>query len=549
MVGCIWSSRPLLRLEPPNKMPEQQRIIILGGGTAGWMTAAALARFLPVQRYQITLIESEQLGTVGVGEATIPLIRQFNQWIGLDETEFLQATGATFKLAIRFQGWGTPLSDYFHPFGYSGDDLNGLPFHQIWCWLAKKGLPVKAFDQYSLAVLMAQQGRFQRPVPNSITPLSAFNYAYHLDANRYAALLRKHATARGVKRIEGQVVQVLQQPNGDLQSLILAQGTRHSADLFIDCSGFAAVLIEQTLKTGFDNWQHWLPCDRALAVPSEADPHPAPYTSSKAVNAGWQWRIPLQHRTGNGLVYSSAFLDDTQATKTLLDGLLQPASASPRVLHFTTGRRRRSWQRNCIAIGLAAGFLEPLESTSLHLIQLALEKLLLHFPSGGTLASSEIERDSFNQQMELEYLRVRDFLILHYKINQRPEPFWQQCANMNIPDSLQQRMSMFQENGHLLAYRQGLFQPPSWLAVMLGQGLKPLYCDLRLQPQNPDFYQQSLTHYQHHLQQLVTAMPSHQRALQALSGHESTGQTTENAASHTIDARSIYGTRRPACNR
>ncbi len=518
-------------------MPEKQRIIILGGGTAGWMTAAALARYLPAHRYQITLIESEQMGTVGVGEATIPLIRQFNQWIGLNEAEFMQATGATFKLAIRFQGWGKPQSDYFHPFGYSGEELNNLPFHQIWCWLAQQGFPVQAFDQYSLAALMARQGRFQRPSADVTDPLSAFNYAYHLDASRYAALLRQHATAQGVVRVEGKVVQVLQQPNGDLQSLTLDNGSQHSAELFIDCSGFAAVLIEQTLKTGFDNWQHWLPCDRALAVPGAADPQPSPYTSSKAISAGWQWRIPLQHRTGNGLVYSSEFLDDEQAAQTLLDGLLQPASASPKALRFTTGRRRHSWQRNCIAIGLAAGFLEPLESTSLHLIQLAIEKLLLYFPSGKALAIADIERDSFNQQMELEYLRVRDFLILHYKLNQRPEPFWQQCASMSIPDSLQQRLSMFQENGHLLAYRQGLFQPPSWLAVMLGQDVQPAHCDMRLQQQNAGLYQQGLAHYQQQLQQLVATMPSHQTALQAQPGNE------------TVASPSIYGSRRPACNR
>lgn len=517
-------------------MPEQQRIIILGGGTAGWMTAAALAKFLPAQRYQITLIESEQLGTVGVGEATIPLIRQFNQWIGLHEAEFMQATGATFKLAIRFQGWGNAQGDYFHPFGYSGDDLNGLPFHQIWCWLQQQGMPVKTFDQYSLAVLMAQQGRFQRPATDTSDPLSAFNYAYHLDATRYAALLRQHATAQGVVRVEGKVVQVLQQPNGDLKSLILEHGTQHSAELFIDCSGFAALLIEKTLNTGFDNWQHWLPCDRALAVPSAADPTPAPYTSSKAISAGWQWRIPLQHRTGNGLVYSSAFLDDEQAAQTLLDGLLQPASSQPKALHFTTGRRRFSWQRNCIAIGLAAGFLEPLESTSLHLIQLAIEKLLLYFPSAAPFAIADIERDSFNQQMALEYLRVRDFLILHYKLNQRTEPFWRQCASMSIPDSLQHRLSMFQENGHLLAYRQGLFQPPSWLAVMLGQGVQPVHCDLRLQQQNVGLYQQGLAHYQQHLQQLVASMPNHQSALQAQPMNE------------TMASPSIYGSRRPACN-
>jgi len=517
-------------------MPEQQRIIILGGGTAGWMTAAALARFLPAHRYQITLIESEQLGTVGVGEATIPLIRQFNQWIGLPEAEFMQATGATYKLGIRFQGWGTAHSDYIHPFGYSGDDVHGLPFHQIWCWLRQQGKPVQAFDQYSLAVLMARQGRFQSPSAESADPLSAFNYAYHVDAHRYAALLRQQATAQGVIRVEGKVVQVQQRPNGDLQSLYLDQGTQHSAELFIDCSGFAALLIEQTLNSGFENWQHWLPCDRALAIPSEADPKPTPYTSAKAISAGWQWRIPLQHRTGNGLVYSSALLDDDQAAQTLHDGLLQPASTKAKALRFTTGRRRRSWQRNCVAIGLAAGFLEPLESTSLHLIQLAIEKLLLYFPSGARLTISDTERDHFNQQMELEYLRVRDFLILHYKLNQRPEPFWQQCARMSLPDSLQQRLAMFQENGHLLAYRQGLFQPPSWLAVMLGQGVTPRHCDLRLQPQNTDLYQQRLAHHQQQLQQRVATMPSHQAALQAQPGSES------------LASPSIYGSRRTACN-
>lgn len=500
----------------------KQRIVILGGGTAGWMAAAALSRFLPSQQYSICLVESEQIGTVGVGEATIPHIRHFNQWVGIEEAEFMQATGATYKLAIRFQGWGTANSDYYHPFGVSGDMLNDLPFHQVWWWLQQQHQPTYPFDHYSFAVQLAQQKRFRFPSTDIADVASSFNYAYQLDAGKYAMLLRQHATAQGVSRIEGKVQQVLQQPNGDISELVLEQGMRLKGDFFIDCSGFSALLIGQTLQTPFENWQQWLPCDRALAMPSAADVDPAPYTLSKTMAAGWRWRIPLQHRTGNGLVYASAFLADDAAEQHLVKEVNETgfAGASIKALRFTTGRRQQSWRHNCVAIGLAAGFLEPLESTSLHLIQLALEKLLLYFPvhTAGQPTVSTSERDAFNDQMATEYQRVRDFLILHYKVNTRPEPFWQYCTHMSLPDSLQQRLALFQESGQLVAYRQGLFQPASWLAVLLGQGARPNETDFRLQAAASAPYSAWLQQHYQHLQMQAGQSPSHRQALDNSSG-------------------------------
>ncbi|GAB3024517.1 tryptophan halogenase family protein [Bowmanella dokdonensis] len=492
---------------------ERQRIVILGGGTAGWMTAAALSKYLPAARFSIQVIESTQIGTVGVGEATIPHIRQFNQWIGLDETEFIRAVGATYKLAIRFSGWGEAEADYYHPFGLSGEDLNGLPFHQYWLWLRQhQQSDLKAFGDYSLAVLMAQNNRFRYPSADPREACSAFNYAFHMDATLYAQLLRRHCLARGVQWLDARVAAVHQHASGDIRALQLEDGRQLAGDLFIDCTGFAGVLIEQTLRAGYDNWQHWLPCDRALAVPSQPDPTPPVYTHALATAAGWQWRIPLQHRTGNGLVYASAYLDDAQASELLLAGLQEQALDEPRPLRFVTGRRRQSWLKNCVAIGLSSGFLEPLESTSLYLIQVAIQQLLACFP-GDTV--SEVERDHFNRSMELEYQRVRDFLILHYKLNHRPELFWRHCATMPIPDSLAQRLVMYRETGHLLEYRQGLFQPASWLAVMLGQGCYPERLDARLDNQRPDAVAEWLTGYQQQLQSLTHQMPLHSQALQS----------------------------------
>lgn len=512
-------------------MEAKQRIVILGGGTAGWMTAAALSRFLPQHSYSIQLLESAQIGTVGVGEATIPHIRQFNQWIGLDESEFLKATGASYKLAIRFRGWGQANSDYYHPFGLSGEDLYGLPFHQHWLWLQQqKTTSLKDYGQYSLAVLMAQQGKFSRPAADLKDPSSSFNYAYHLDATLYAALLRQHSIAQGVEWLDGKVTAVTQHQNGDIAQLILEDGRQIAGDLFIDCSGFSALLINKTLQTGYDNWQHWLPCDKALAVPSEKDPAPPSYTSSKAMAAGWQWRIPLQHRTGNGLVYCSSYLTDSAAEQALMTGLEEQALAPARALQFVTGRRKQSWVNNCIAIGLSSGFLEPLESTSLYLVQIAIESLLQYFPSNPV---GDIERALFNQKMQLEYLRVRDLLILHYKLNSRPEPFWQYCAQMAIPDSLAQRLEMFKETGHALEYRQGLFQPASWLALYLGQGLQPKQLDTRLGALDPNQLESWFSRYQYQLQQVVNAMPEHHQVL----------QRTELAGAAVAPAFSLYGHR------
>lgn len=494
------------------QVSQRQRIIILGGGTAGWMTAAALVRYLPDTEFDIRLLESSQIGTVGVGEATIPHIRQFNQWIGLDESQFIQATGATYKLAIQFQGWGEPDASYFHPFGFSGEVLNGIPFHQYWLWLRQhQQTGLQPYDHYSMAVMMAKGGHFSYPQDQPDDPLSTYNYAFHMDATLYAKLLREHCIQQGVQWLDARVEAVSQHCSGDISALRLDDGRELEGDLFIDCSGFTGVLIEKTLHAGYENWQHWLPCDSALAVPSEGERNPPVYTSSRAKTAGWQWRIPLQHRTGNGLVYCAEFMSEQQAEETLLSGLQEMALNDPRPLRFVTGRRRHSWLKNCVAIGLSSGFLEPLESTSLYLIQVAIQQLLACFP--GTPVG-DIERDNFNRQMELEYQRVRDFLILHYKLNRRPEPFWQHCAMMQIPDSLAERLAMYRETGHLLEYRQGLFQPASWLAVALGQGEYPGHLDGRLDSQSQAAAMAWLTGYQQKLQQMASRMPKHADALQ-----------------------------------
>lgn len=495
----------------------RQRIVILGGGSSGWMTAASLSCFLNPQQYHLTLIESELIGTVGVGEATLPHLRSFNQLLGIDENEFMRKTGATYKLAIQFPGWGQKDNSYFHPFGLSGHDIQGIDFHHYWLHLKQQGKALP-FDHYSIAVEAAKQQKFAYPSNRESDIQADYGYAFHLDATLYAKYLRDYAEKRGVSRIEGKVVGVtLHQattPNqqcGDIASLLLASGQVIEGDLFIDCSGFRGVLIEQCLKTGYDNWTHWLPCDRAIAVPTERIDHPPPFTRAAAKSAGWQWRIPLQHRTGNGIVYCSAYLDDSQAETLLLQDIEEPTTAGLNKLRFTTGKRKATWQRNCVAIGLSAGFLEPLESTSLYLVQIAIQKLLEHFP---TTQINAIERDNYNRQMDNEYLRVRDFIILHYKANQRDDSeFWLGCQHMQVPDSLAEQMDLFRQTGRLSAYRQGLFLPASWLAVYLGQGIVPAQYDVRVEKLPLAALEKHLKQYRQAIQQAVSQMPSHSHSI------------------------------------
>lgn len=444
------------------------RIAIAGGGTAGWMVAATFARFLETG-FEISLVESDEIGTIGVGEATIPQIRLFNDALGLDEDAFLRATQGTYKLGIEFVDWLKPGDRYMHAFGDIGRDVGLLPFHQY--WLRAKELGIAAdLAAYSLNNQAALADRMQRGPARTARLLPDMPYAFHFDAGLYARHLRRYSETRGVNRIEGRIAQVEQNESGDVSRLVLEDGTAISADFYVDCTGFRGLLIEQTLKTGYDDWTHWLPCDHAIAVPSERSAAFTPYTRSTAKTAGWQWRIPLQHRTGNGIVYSSAHMSEDEATASLLAGLDGPPLAEPRSIPFRTGKRRKMWNRNVIAIGLAGGFMEPLESTSIHLIQSAISRLMKLLP-GRTIA--EADRTEFNRQSDFEYERIRDFIILHYKANERDGPFWQACQNMEIPDTLAAKFELWRANGHITREHEELFTEVGWLQVFAGQGVMP----------------------------------------------------------------------------
>ncbi len=448
---------------------ERSTIVIAGGGTAGWMVAAALIRFLGAT-HEIRLVESDAIGTVGVGEATIPQIRLFKDALGLDEDALLRATDATFKLGIEFVGWRAPDHRYMHAFGAVGRDVGLIAFQHYWLRAQRLGT-AGPLDTYVLNELAARRGRMRRGPPVTAPAIPDLPYAYHFDASLFAATLRAFAEARGVARIEGRIVEVERREDGDLAALVLEGARRVAGDIFVDCTGFRALLIERTLQTGFEDWSHWLPCDRALAVPTARSAGPLlPYTQATARAAGWQWRIPLQHRTGNGLVYCSARMSDDEAATTLLGHLDAAPLADPRPLRFTTGRRRRAWNRNVIAIGLASGFLEPLESTSIHLIQSAISRLLQMLPGR---AVSDADRREYNRQTDFELERIRDFLILHYLLNQRPEPFWRDCRSMALPDTLAHKLDLFHANGRIVREHEELFTEAGWLQVLIGQGELP----------------------------------------------------------------------------
>ncbi|WP_188772491.1 tryptophan halogenase family protein [Novosphingobium endophyticum] len=451
-----------------------ERVVIAGGGSAGWMAAAALAHILRGTGIAIDLVESEEIGTVGVGEATIPPIRVFNQMLGIDEGEFIRATQGTFKLGIEFADWWRRGNRYLHPFGRHGDDFGPVPFHQQWLAARASGddSPLSA---YSLTSVAAQQGRFGPPPSQAgrTTVWSTFSHAYHFDAGLYAAFLRRRAEAKGVRRHEGRIEGVELDPqNGHVRELVLADGRRLTGDLFLDCTGFRALLIGDSLGTPFEDWSHWLPCDRAIAVPTASVAPPMPYTRSTARSAGWQWRIPLQNRVGNGLVWCSAFLDEGDARKELLANLDAPAQDDPRPLRFTTGRRAQAWVGNVVAIGLASGFLEPLESTSLHLIQTAITRLLSWFPDK---AFDPRVRDEYNRLFVREWEAVRDLIIFHYAAGEHEDtPFWRHCRTITLPDTLATRVDLFRATGRVLERDGDVFGRDSWLSVMLGQGIEPI---------------------------------------------------------------------------
>ncbi|BFT31444.1 tryptophan 7-halogenase [Alteromonas sp. D210916BOD_24] len=447
-----------------------KKIIVLGGGSSGWMTAAALGKILKSHPCEIQVIESEDIGTVGVGEATIPQILLFNDLIGLDENTFIERTQGTFKLGIQFKDWRKVGHSYYHAFGEVGKNMEGVHFYHYWLKMRQQG-KAAPLDEYTLSSLACNEKRFMRPFDAGNSPLSNIAYAFHFDAGLYAKFLRECAEGHGVVRTEGKVTHVNQHPSGDIASLVLENGDVHEADFFIDCSGFRALLIEQTLKVGYEDWRHWLPCDRAVAAPSSLTEAPWPFTRAAAQQAGWQWRIPLQHRVGNGHVYSSEFMSDRQAQDTLVNNIDGELLADPRLIKFVTGKRNKFWHKNCLAIGLSGGFMEPLESTSLHLVQVAISKFFSFFPFS---TPSQGDIDEYNAQMDFEFTRIRDFLILHYHVTEREDtPFWRYCKNMSIPDTLQEKIDQFKTNGRINRFNNELFNDLSWFEVMYGQGLRP----------------------------------------------------------------------------
>jgi tryptophan halogenase len=445
-------------------MTSPQRIVITGGGTAGWIAAASLARFLPRPHYAVTLVESEEIGIVGVGEATIPQIRLLNAALGIDEYAFMRATQATYKLGIEFVGWGSADSRYMHSFGTVGRPTGQVPFHHY--WLRGRTLGETApLDAYAPNAQAGWANRFDKPAGAELP------YAFHFDASRYAGFLRSWAEPRGVTRIEGRIVAVHRHgESGDVAELELDSGQRVAGDLFIDCSGFRGLLIEGALATGYEDWTQWLPCDRALAVPCASAPKLTPYTRSTAHRAGWQWRIPLQHRTGNGHVYCSAQISDDEAAAVLLANLDGEPLADPRPIRFVTGRRRKFWNRNVVALGLAAGFLEPLESTSIHMVQSGIERVIRYLPQG-PIRAADVE--AYNSETAFEWERVRDFIVLHYHVNSRSEPFWRACAAMAVPETLAAKIALFAANGRITRFNEELFAEVGWLQVMVGQGIVP----------------------------------------------------------------------------
>ena len=485
-----------------------KNIVIVGGGSAGWMTAAALSTLLTPENVSITLIESDKIGTVGVGEATIPDMINFNAMLGIDEAEFLKATNGTFKLGIEFKDWGRKGESYIHPFGSIGVDMQGIDFHQYWLHSKAGGNPAPLQD-YSICSVAAAHNKFTMPDPNPRSVLSHLRYAYHIDATLYAKYLRSFAEERGIKRVEGKVEDVQLNPEtGDIKSLTLENGDTIEGDFFFDCTGFRALLTEKTLGVPFIDWSHWLPCDSAQTVASERVGALLPYTKATAKTAGWQWQIPTQHRTGNGHIYSSKYMDDEDAKNILMEGLDSKPLGEPRKISFKTGVRETLWNKNCIALGLSGGFLEPLESTSLFLIQQGISRFITLFP---TADISDVVRDEYNKQMQKEFYQVRDFIILHYVATQRDDsPFWNYCRNMSIPDSLKRKMDLFSEAGRVFRYDDELFSKESWIAVCLGQNITPITTDPIVSSLPFEKVQHSLNSMRGAMQQSAQKMPTHE---------------------------------------
>ncbi|MES2316318.1 MAG: tryptophan halogenase family protein [Pseudomonadota bacterium] len=482
-------------------------IVIVGGGTAGWMTAAALSKVL-TGPWKITLVESEEIGTVGVGEATIPLINIYNNALEIDENEFVRETNGTFKLGIEFVNWGKQGVSYIHGFGGLGPDIGITKFHQYWLKAQQAGTALD-IEQYSINSLASRNNKFMRAAKEmGNSPLAEIVHAFHFDAGLYAAFLRRYAEKRGVTRIEGKVTGATQRAaDGFIEAVVMENGQKITGDLFIDCSGFRGLLIEQTLKAGYDDWSHWLPCDRAYAVPCESVTPLTPYTRSTAHSAGWQWRIPLQSRIGNGHVYSSKFISDADALDTLMKNLDGKPLAEPRQLKFTTGKRKKVWDKNVVAVGLSSGFMEPLESTSIHLIQSTISRLATFFPNQ---AFNQADIDEFNRQSDFEVEKIRDFLILHYKASERDDSeFWRYCRDMPIPDSLRQKMDLFESNGRVFREGAEMFSEISWFEVMYGQGIRPRSYHPLVDALSEEKIAEFLRNVSTTTQRCVEAMPTH----------------------------------------
>ena len=488
-----------------------REIVIVGGGTAGWMAAAALSR-LTAAGVAITLVESDEIGTIGVGEATIPSLHDFNRLLGIDEDEFVRATRATFKLGIEFVDWARPGDRYLHPFGTHGRDVQGLKFHQLWLRQSRLGGAagdVGQLDEYCLSAVAARAGRFARPSDNPAAVLASLGYAFHFDAGLYARYLRQRSEAAGVTRVEGKIVAVDRDGvSGHIAAIMLADARRVGGELFVDCSGFRSLLLGEALGVPFTSWQHWLPCDRALAVPSSGAGGLLPYTRATAGRAGWRWRIPLQHRVGNGHVYASAFCGDGEAEDELLRGIDGAPLGEVRQLRFVAGVRDRLWDGNCVALGLAGGFLEPLESTSIHLIQSGIARLMSLFPD---TSFADAERDEYNRLLRLEYEQVRDFIILHYHATTRDDSdFWNQCRTMEVPVSLANKIELWRSKARVIRDQGGLFTDDSWIAVLAGQGAAPVSYDPLADTLSVDETGRFMRHLRELIAKTAVAMPRHE---------------------------------------
>jgi tryptophan halogenase len=483
-----------------------RRIVIVGGGTAGWMSAAVLARFLSPQRIAICVVESEEIPTVGVGEATVPAIQALNGVLGIDERDFLTKTQGTVKLGIEFRDWVRPGSAHCHYFGDFGASIDGISPHHYWLKLRQLGDATSIYD-YCLPAVAGKLLKFMPPAPDARSEASSYKYAYHFDAALYGRYLRAYAQARGVERKEGKVVEATLRGTDDfIESLTLASGERIAGDLFIDCSGFRGLLIEQQLQTGYVDWSHWLPCDRAVAVATESAGEFTPYTMSTARAAGWQWRIPLQHRVGNGYVYCSRYTSDDEARTTMLANVQGAPLSDPRVLRFTAGHRKKFWNRNCIAIGLAAGFMEPLESTSILLIQTGIARLIEMFPD---LSFDAPLIDEYNRVTLSEYERIRDFLVLHYHATQRTDaPLWEYVRTMPIPETLQYKIDVFKSCGRVVLHSEESFLEPSWIAVLIGQDIYPKRYDPLVDNIDDERLRRGMSQRRTQLRRIAEAMPT-----------------------------------------